>query len=103
MDRPLTDLEYDALKRLDRGGLLVSQVGARTETDVFSQRIGGRATYQRLEKAGLCFETEEDLLFPEQPELGTFTPTLELTDAGRTALAAYEAQVAATSSKRPRP
>lgn len=82
--RALTPIEQDAMAWLRREqGLLVSRIPDQTETDVLGSRTPGRATFRRLEKLGLCFETEEDLMDPNDPDLGTWTPSIELTDAGQ--------------------
>jgi hypothetical protein len=81
----LTPIECEAMAWLNRaGGLLLTAVPDKSDTDVIGSRTPGRPTFARLEKKGLCFLTEEDRMFPDEPEnMETWTPTFELTDAGR--------------------
>lgn len=85
-DKPLTPLEEEAVLWLQReSSILITQIPDKTETGaVFGDRTPGRATFRRLEKAGLCYQTEEDPMFPEDgPDSPTWTPTIDLTDLGR--------------------
>jgi hypothetical protein len=82
--RALTPIEHDAMTwLLHAQSLLVSRIPDKTETDVLGGRTPGRATFKRLEKLGLCYETDEDLMDPTDPDMGTWTPSIELTAAGQ--------------------
>lgn len=76
------DGEALAWLRREGGGMLISRVPDKTETDVFGFRTPGVPTFTRLIKMGLVFLTEEDAMFPDAPEMGTWTPSYQLTDAG---------------------
>lgn len=77
------------------GAVLVTAVPEKTEREiVFGLEIPGHPVFKRLERAGLCFYTEETPLdLPGDPLDGfTFTPEIYITDQGRAALAASEGE-----------
>lgn len=88
--RALTNIEQEALGLLSHhgGALLVTRIPDKTETDCLGTRTPGRATYRRLEKLDLVYETEEDLMFPDEPSMGYWTSSIELSAAGEAYLAA---------------
>jgi hypothetical protein len=85
MSKPISPIEQGALTWLHReSSILITKIPDKTEVDVvFGDRTPGMPTFKRLEKAGLCYITEEDPMFPEDGLDGpTWTPTVELTDLG---------------------
>jgi hypothetical protein len=84
-DVALKPLECDALLWLLResGSLLSSQVPDVADRDpVFGTTTPGVRTFRGLARQGLCFETEEDPMDPEEPEGERWTSSWELTEAG---------------------
>lgn len=75
----LSDNEKTALALLYRsGGLLVTAIESKTETDFLGRVIPGRGVFNRIIKKGLAYQTEEPVL-----EDGfQFTETIELSDEG---------------------
>lgn len=85
VSRPLTPIEIEAMAWLKRhDGVLISQLEDKTETDVLGFRQPGLNVFKRLAKLDLCYISEEDPMFEDEPALGTWTPGLYLTEAGRT-------------------
>lgn len=76
-----SETESSALKFLaeNGGSVLITSIPDKTSRDlVFGNTIPGIRVYQKLEKLGLLYITEE-----EPDETGfTFTPMVELTDEG---------------------
>jgi hypothetical protein len=90
---PLSATEIETLEALDRaGGLLISRVSDKNETDVvFGTVTAGMTVYKKLIKRGLALITEEDLIDEEDPDMGTWTPMLQVTPEGEAWLAEYRA------------
>jgi hypothetical protein len=80
----LSEAEERALA-LAADGVLITKVPDRTEKDVFGNPEPGLRVFAKLEKAGLLFQTEEDPIDIDG-EPFHFTPTFEITDAGRSVL-----------------
>lgn len=84
--KKLTEMETVALTRA-RDGLLLSQVPDKTYRDFLDTAVPGLPVYRKLDKAGLLIITEEDpVMFPGWDEPFTFTPQIDITEAGREAL-----------------
>lgn len=100
----LRPLEQEALELIyDRGGMLASCFEERSSQDVvFKNWLPGLSVFRRLEKLGLSFTTEEDLMFPDEPELGTYTPSIELTPEGKAWVEAHRAAKQPDSAPRAR-
>lgn len=82
--RALSATEIDAMEWLQRNeGALVSRIPDKTETDELGFKVPGRTIFRRLEKLGLCYESEEDPMFEDEPDGPTWTPGLYLTEEGR--------------------
>lgn len=95
----LSSNEQDALLLLHRKrGLLVSDIPSRNERDGYGQVSPGRGVYGKLEKKGLCFETQEDI----GADGFQFTPMMELTEEGRQVVSKLLAPATASSPRRPR-
>lgn len=77
----LSAAEREALRLLQRRrSILVTEIPEHNERTCFGDILPGRAVFRKLEARGLCFETIEDAIFEEGGE--TWTPTLEITQAG---------------------
>jgi hypothetical protein len=62
---------------------LVCKIGDKATKNLFNDTIPGIRTYQKLEKKGLLFFTEDDV----DDEGDYFSPQIELTEAGELLLA----------------
>ena len=82
----LSDNEITALETIRRAGdsMLITKIPDRNERDVFGVEPGMKV-YKNLEKKGLVFFTEEDLLVVDGEDF-EFTPSVYLTDDGLKAL-----------------
>ena len=87
-DVKLTDGEVDALEwlRARNGSVLSNLLEERTARDCLGSIEPGMAIFRKLAKRDLVVITEESLIDPADPEMGEWSPTIELTDAGRAAL-----------------
>lgn len=84
-EKDLSEAEIVALKWIRKGvGTFVHNIDAKTTKDVFGDPIPGMGVFKKLEKKGLCFQTEEDALFLNEgdTEAFQFSSTMELTDEG---------------------
>jgi hypothetical protein len=79
----MTDGEKQALAFLAShgGSVLATQVPEKNEKDMWGGVIAGMNVYKKLNKQGLVVITEEE---PDE-EGFTWTPMIELTDAGKAA------------------
>lgn len=76
----MTEAETNALRYLaERGGsVLVTAIPDKNERGLFGEIVPGLRGYQKLERQGLLYITEE-----EPCEDGfVFTPTIDLTESG---------------------
>ena len=80
-----SESEYEALKFLadNCGSVLITDIGNKTETDVFGFKIPGIRIYKKLAKAGHVLFTEEESIDIGDGEPFDFTPMVEITDTGR--------------------
>lgn len=101
----LKPIEVEVMDRLARQGeILISTVPDTAQTDVLGTRTAGRATYGRLIKQGLVYQTEEDPMFPEDGPTGeTWTPSYGLTEEGRAWVATYRQRLTIEASPVPAP
>jgi len=67
-------------------GISLRHVPDRTETDVLGSVDPGLGVYKKLARKGLVVITEEDLIDEDDPDLGTWTPSVEITDEGKKVL-----------------
>lgn len=84
-EKDLSEAEIAALKWIQKGvGTFVHNIDTKTTQDVFGSPIPGLRVFRKLEKKGLCFETEEDPMFLNEgdEEAFQFSSTMELTDEG---------------------
>lgn len=87
--KPLSPIEAAAMLWLQqKSSIMVNFIPDATESSIGAggQRIQtpGWAVFQRLEKMGLCFMTEETLIYPEHgPDSQTWTPSMDITDEGK--------------------
>lgn len=80
----LSRMERVALGLLQRQtSILVSNLEETTTRDFFGEEQPGLDIFAKLERRGLCIRTEEELLCSENPSLGTFTPSIEITPEGQ--------------------
>ena len=77
--KKLSDAEFVALEIAERGELL--EYYDTTIRDEFDISPGIRV-FNKLENAGLLYITDEDLIDDENPELGTWTPSVQITEEG---------------------
>lgn len=84
--KKLSEAQETAL-RLAKKGILTSHVGDKTEDDILGETIPGKPIFQRLIKAGLMFETEEDPIENEDGTTFEPTPSYHLTEEGEQVLA----------------
>lgn len=83
--KDLSEAERVALKWIRKGqGTWVHLIDSKTSHDVFGDPIPGMTIFKKLEKKGLCFQTEEDPMFLNEgdEEAFQFSSTMELTDEG---------------------
>ena len=93
----LSENERTALLLVHRKkGVLLTNIPERNEKGIFGDTTPGRGVFAKLEKRGLCFETEED----PAPDGFQFTPTMELTALGEQVVARMLAP--APPQRRPR-
>jgi hypothetical protein len=80
----MTEGEKQALTFLSThgGSVLISQVPDKNEKDFWGAVVAGINVYKKLDKQGLVVITEEE---PDE-EGFTWTPMIELTDAGKAAV-----------------
>lgn len=85
MSHKLSRNQERALLNLrDNDGVLISLIPESNEKDEFGDVIPGIGVYKSLDKLGLVLITEEDpVLFDGEDEEFLFTPSICLTDDGR--------------------
>lgn len=83
----LSQAEWTALQILvqNGGAILVYNVPDRTETDGLGALDPGMGVYKKLDRKGLAVITEEDPTVFEDGFEFTFSPMIEITDAGKAA------------------
>lgn len=84
-EKDLSEAEIIALRWIKKGmGTEVWRIEAKTTMDVFGDPVPGMAIFKKLEKKGLCYQTEEEpfLLNEDDQEPFQFSSTMELTDEG---------------------
>ncbi len=97
MSPALKPIEAEALAALKhKGSFLISQVPEKTIKGDFGERIPGLTTYRRLDKMGLVIITEEE----EDEEGFSFTPQIDLTEAGEKALRACHREASGKETNR---
>ena len=82
----LSESEIIALQTIQEhdGSLLVFYIPDNNEKDLWGVVIPGMRVYQKLEKKGLVFITEEEPVVFEDGEEFEFTPSVEFTELGLT-------------------
>lgn len=76
----LSEAEQAALRWIrDSNSTLVSAISEKTTADIFGHPVPGLTIFKKLERKGLCFQTEEE---PDEDGF-TFTESIEFTEAGR--------------------
>lgn len=82
MNLKISDSERSALA-IARQEPLVSTIPGKASLDTITgETIPGMRVYKRLSAKKLIFFTEEPLIDEDQPNLGTYTPTVVLTELG---------------------
>lgn len=79
--RKFSEAEIEALRMASQSSLF-KDISEKTERCGF-EIIPGIRVFQKLEKEGLLYITEEDLIFEDDPDFGTWTPSVELTEEGK--------------------
>lgn len=84
----MTNGEKQALMFLSShgGSVLITAVPEKNDKDFWGEVVAGLNVYKKLDKQGLVIITEE-----EPDETGfTWTPMIELTDAGKLAISNFK-------------
>jgi hypothetical protein len=84
--------DYDALYWLKHnfgGSVLISRLDDKDSTDNLGSDSFGLNRFKRLNKAGYVIITEEDPVELDNGEMFTFTPSVEITDAGLEAVSRH--------------
>ncbi len=90
----LSEMEKTALDKVYDGAcgarfsISVGSIPSRNVRDPYGFPRPGLGVFRKLARKGLVLFTEEDLMDPARPELGTWTPSVEMTDEGRALLEA---------------
>jgi hypothetical protein len=79
--------EKEALQLLlhNGGAICTSKIPDKNEPGIYGGVEPGIGVYRKLEKKGLVFFTEEAPIDPARPD-DTWTPSVEIEDAGRAAI-----------------
>lgn len=84
MNQKLTENQKKALNNLlNRDGVFITAVPEKNEKDEFGDTMPGLSVYKALDKMGLVIITEEEPIHFDDGEEFNFTPTIYLTEEGR--------------------